>query len=218
MARHGFATSLGAFLCLCTAALSQSASSSEDTSSSSSCNSSIFNANASGIYTFPVDYPLGVPDISTGKWENIPDPSWAVTVQGGNGAEIVRNYWYSTAGQNYADDVGINYDVCAFVMGRLPMNAIRLGQSDSGNCSSVLTERCIEGLTAKASSSAHQWIRYSTPPPYVNLTAGVLPSICTYIYNDLRETMGEECGIEFGISPDEPTGSVVTSVQGTSSL
>lgn len=190
----------------------QSNSSSQDTAGSSLCNSSISSANASGIYSFPVEIARADQDSYTN--ERVPDPSWAITVTGGNGESIERRYWYSTAGQDYADDIDINYDVCALIWSRLPINTIRLGQSDSGNCSTVFSERCIDGLTSKASSSALQWATYSSAPPFENLTAGVLPSICGYIFRDLLETMAENCTNEFGGTELNPMGYTSINAEG----
>ena len=103
-------------------------SSSDDTASTYFlCNGSISEANASGIVTHSWQ------DIkNTGYWSGAPDHSWAITVTGGNGQELERRFWYDTAGVNYADDVGIDTDVCAFPNFYLPLNANRLGQDDPG--------------------------------------------------------------------------------------
>lgn len=212
MNRNHFARCLGIVLCLSMAVSAQSNSSSEDTTGSLLCNSSISSANASGIYSFPVGIPRADQDFLTS--ERVPNPSWAITVTGGNGESIERRYWYSTAGQDYADDIDINYDVCALIWSRLPINTIRLGQSDSGNCSTVLSERCIDGLTSKASSSALQWSTYSSSPPYENLTAGVLPSICGYIFRDLLDTIAEDCANEFGGTELNPMGDTAINAEG----
>ena len=154
------------------------------------CDGSISEANASGIVTHnPRDYQ------NTGAL-GAPDHSWAITVTGGNGQELERRFWYDTAGVDYADDVGINTDVCAFPNFYMPLNAHRLGQDDPGDCSTVFSQRCIDGVTAMASESALKWTSYSSPPPYENLTAGVLPSICQYISKDLEETLKKECGAQ----------------------
>lgn len=150
------------------------------------CNSSISNANASGILTIPSSYARGSGDERR-------YPSWAVTVSGGNDQEVSRTLWYDTAGENYADDMGLHYDVCSIVFADLHTNAYRLGQNDSGNCSSMITDRCMESVTRAASISADMWITYSTPPPYENLTAGVLPTICRNIRDDLQETLETNC-------------------------
>jgi hypothetical protein len=153
------------------------------------CNSSILDANASGIIT----HEHG--DLyDTAYRSGVPDHSWAVTITGGSGQALERQFWYDTAGQNYGDDVGIDTDVCAIPNFHLPLNAHRLGQDDPGNCSTVFSQHCIDSVTSMASESALKWTTYSSPPPYENLTAGVLPSICTYIANDLQETIKRECG------------------------
>jgi hypothetical protein len=166
-------------------------SSSEDTASNYYlCNGSISDANASGIVTHNSrDYQ------NTGQF-GAPDHSWAITVTGGNGQELERRFWYDTAGVNYADDVGTDTDVCAFPNFYMPLNAHRLGRDDPGDCSTVLTQRCIDKVTDMASESALKWTSYSTPPPYENLTAGVLPSICERIADDLKDTIKKECGAQ----------------------
>lgn len=168
---------LGAILAFATAAKSQNYS--------DLCNSSISNANASGILTIPNAY---APWSEDGR-----NPSWAVTVSGGNGEEVNRNLWYDTAGENYADDMALRYDVCTIVFADLHTNAYLLGQNDSGNCSSMITDRCKESVSHMASISADKWTTYSTPPPYENLTAGVLPTICRNIRDDLQETLEANC-------------------------
>jgi hypothetical protein len=158
------------------------------------CNSSISAANASGIITHTQGQGRIGEDLNPGGGLGAPDHSWAVTVTGGNGQELERRFWYDTAGVNYADDVGIDTDVCAFPNFHMPLNAHRLGQDDPGNCSTVFSQRCIDAVTSMAAESALKWTTYSSPPPYVNLTAGVLPSICNYISKDLQETIKKECG------------------------
>jgi hypothetical protein len=179
-------------LLFATSAMSQTTDSSDDTSSSGTtnrlCNSSISAANASGLITYDVTDP--------NRQNNAPGHSWAITVSGGNGQQIQRKFWYDTEGQNYADDVGLDMDVCAFPNFYLPLNAHRLGQHDPGNCSTVFSQSCIDAVTSMASASALKWVTYSSPPPYENLTAGVLPSICVYIADDLRETIKKKCGAQ----------------------
>jgi hypothetical protein len=190
--RYHIAMALAALLLLATAAMSQTTNSSADTSSESIdnrlCNSSISAANASGLITYDPTDPYRSGDA--------PAHSWAITVSGGNGQAIQRDFWYDTAGQNYADDVGLDMDVCAFPNFYLPLNADRLGHNDPGNCSTIFSQRCIDAVTSMASQSALKWVTYSSPPPYENLTAGVLPSICQYIANDLKETIQKECGAQ----------------------
>lgn len=158
------------------------------------CNGSISDANASAIITHTQGQGRIGEDLNTGERLGAPNHSWAVTVTGGNGQALERRFWYDTAGVNYADDVGIDTDVCAFPNFYMPLNAHRLGQDDPGNCSTIFSQRCIDAVTSMAAKSALKWTTYSSPPPYENLTAGVLPSICTYISNDLRETIKKECG------------------------
>jgi hypothetical protein len=178
-------------LLFATAAMSQTNSSADVSSEITTnrfCNSSISAANASGIITYDPRDPYRSGDA--------PAHSWAMTITGGNGQEIQRKFWYDTAGQNYADDVGLGMDVCAFPNFYLPLNAHRRGQNDPGNCSTVFSQPCVDAVTSMASQSALKWVRYSSPPPYENLTAGVLPSICNYIANELRETIKKECGAQ----------------------
>jgi hypothetical protein len=206
-----------AILALSATAVSQANSTSanfSDSATGSHCRDEIVNANASGIYTFEADYPLPQRLQPGQRTQFIPDPSWAVTVSGGDGKEISRDLWYSTAGQNYADDLSLGYDVCAFIISSLPTNTLRLGQNDSGDCSHMLTERCIDELQSAASLSAHQWVTYSSPPPYQNLTAGVLPSICNYVYRDVSAAAKEYCGNELGINDDITKNSAVINVEG----
>jgi hypothetical protein len=197
---------LGTLSALATTVISQTSPRSNyslGTISRGLCNTSISNANASGVFTFPVEYPLQNENQTSHM--SIPDPSWAITVTGGNGKEVNRELWYDTAGQNYADDLAINYDVCTFILSNLPTNTLRLGQNDLGNCSTMFTQRCIDKLTYMASVSAYKWISYSSPPPYENLTYGVLPSICGYIHDDLHDTLANACGLELGMSESDST-------------
>lgn len=210
-------TRLLLILALTATAASQSDSdttNSSDTRTVGQCYRPIDSANASGIFAYSVDYPLPQSEQSGQITRYIPDPSWAVTVNGGNGKDVQRRLWYSPAGQDYADDLSIEYDVCAFIFSSLPTNTLRLGQNDSGNCSSMLTQPCIDKLTSVASASAHQWVTYSSPPPYENLTAGVLPSICGYIYRDLFDAAQEQCGNELGVNTDIDKNSAVINTEG----
>ena len=151
------------------------------------CNSTIGSANASGVFTFAVDYPIANQSNAEGTViRNIPDPSWAITVDVQNGT-TQTSIWYDTAGQDYSDDLSINYDVCAYAIGGLPINTLELGQDDNGDCSTMFSQECITTLRNRAASSAHQWVSYSSPPPYQNLTVGVLPYICSYILRDLAD-------------------------------
>lgn len=201
---------LAILLGLAVTALSQTSNSSSESSSANItnalCNSSIADANASSILTYDPRNNRGTGDA--------PDHSWAITVTGGNGQELERQYWYDTAGLDYADDVAINTDVCAFPNWKLPLNANRLGQNDSGNCSTLFTQHCIDSLTSMASQSALKWTTYSSPPPYENLTAGVLPSICKYIMNDLEETIKNECGPQLIPHGDTYSGFEIVSPMG----
>lgn len=139
------------------------------------CNGSISDANASAIVTHGEGRGLIGWDLNTARRAGAPDHSWAATVTGGNGQELDRTFWYDTAGVNYADNVGIATDVCAFPNFDMPLNAHHLGQDDPGNCSTVLSQRCIDSVTSVAAESALKWTTYSSPPPYQNLTAEALP-------------------------------------------
>jgi len=167
------------------------------------CNSSIASANASGLFTFAVDYPLGN-GTSSGPTINVPDPSWALTVDVRN-SSTHSSIWYDTAGQNYSDDLSINYDACAYIItGGLPINTLELGQDDPGDCSSMFSDACRSAILDRAAASAHNWVSYASPPPYSNLSAGVLPSICSYIFGDLGDddatnfVYPQACAQEFG--------------------
>jgi hypothetical protein len=167
------------------------------------CNSTIQAANASGIETFHVDWPLAdaFENTSAGQpIQYVPDPSWAYTVNERSG-RVESTIWYDTAGQNYSDDMSLEYDVCAFILSDLPKNTIRLGQDDPGDCSSVLSSSCREEILDRMSASALKWTTYWSPSPYSNLSAGVLPAICSYILSDLGEdgkTYPRQCAQEFG--------------------
>lgn len=200
---------LSAVLVFAAAAMSQTNSSADSSSGSTRggmCNSSISNANASGIFTFPVQYPLQNPDRSrameqvqeTSHVLHGPSPSLVETVRKSTETsgttlqgKTIATIWPSTT-------------TCAL---------LRLGQHDLGNCSSMFTERCINNLTYVASRSAHKWISYSSSPPYENLTAGVLPSICNYIYQNLQEGMGTMCGPELAINESDSFQGAVTNVE-----
>lgn len=61
------------------------------------CNSTISNANASGVFTFAVDYPLaGAPTSEGSVVQYVPDPSWAMTVDYTTSA-LQTSIWYDTA-------------------------------------------------------------------------------------------------------------------------
>ena len=166
--------------------------------------------NASGVVTFEVDYPL--PQVSSKDGEvihNVPNPSWAYTVNA-TGDTFIQDFWYSPNGQNYSNDLAIGYDACAYIMvGGIPINTIELGQNDPGNCSSMLSWDCRNALMTRAAASALQWTTYSSPPPYSNLSAGVLPTICDKILEDLTDDNGKynypkECGQELNTGVSLP--------------
>lgn len=133
---------LSAVLVFAAAAMSQTNSSADSSSGSTRggmCNSSISNANASGIFTFPVQYPLQNPDRSrameqvqeTSHVLHGPSPSLVETVRKSTETsgttlqgKTIATIWPSTT-------------TCAL---------LRLGQHDLGNCSSMFTERCINKI------------------------------------------------------------------------
>ena len=153
------------------------------------CNTSIDQANASGVYPFAIGYPKD--DGST-----LPDPSWAITVTLRGGEKTKTSIWYDTAGERYDQDLEINYDVCAFIVLDLPRNTYLLGQRDPDDCSSMLTSTCASAISSRATSSALQWTSYQGP----NMTDGVLPAVCEGIKRDIREEMARECKQEFNMS------------------
>ena len=159
------------------------------------CNTSIGNANRTGIYPFAVEYPKQ-------DGSMIPEPSWAITVTLRENEKTRTSIWYDTAGERYDRNLQINYDVCAFIVSDLPYNAYLLGQRDPGDCSTMLTPACAAAINSKAASSALQWASYTGP----NMTEGILPQICTNVAQDIREEMQRECTQEFGMSSDNPTG------------
>lgn len=155
------------------------------------CNTSIDQANASGVYPFAIGYPKD--DEST-----LPDPSWAITVTLRGGDKTKTSIWYDTAGERYDQDLEIDYDVCAFILLDLPRNTFLLGQRDPDDCSSMLTSTCASAISSEAESSALQWTSYQGP----NMTDGVLPAVCESIKRDIREEMARECKQEFNMSLD----------------
>jgi hypothetical protein len=158
------------------------------------CNTSIGNANRSGVYPFAVEYPKRDGSI-------LPEPSWAITVTLRGGEKTRTSIWYDAAGERYDQDLEINYDVCAFIVSDLPYNAYLLGQKDPGDCSTVLTPTCAHAINSRAASSALQWASYKGP----NMTDEILPRICQKVAQDIREEMQRECTQEFGTSSDRPS-------------
>lgn len=107
------------------------------------CNSSVDQANASGTVQFssPLD------------WGNVGDPSWKITVAQWNNM-TQRTTWYNTEGRNYSNDLQLGFDACAYSIAGLPLNTIELGQSDPGDCSSVLSQKCREAIIESTSNIA----------------------------------------------------------------
>jgi hypothetical protein len=90
-------------------------------SSTAYCNRYLTNANATGVFSFAVDFPLNSSYPTESLDLHVRDPSWAVTVNSdASGGSISRDLWYSTAGQNYSNDLQLNYDVCAYTISLLP--------------------------------------------------------------------------------------------------
>ena len=173
------------------------------------CNATINQANASGVFPFAVDYPTAQ-NLSEGAMiQNVPDPSWAFTVSSADGS-TEKTLWYDTAGQNYSNDLALEYDVCTFVVSGLTKNTLELGQDDPGDCTSTFSTDCSNAILIRLADSAHKWTQYFSPPPFSNLSAGVLPSICNYIALDRTEdgkAFPRACAKEFGFSydPNNPT-------------
>lgn len=206
-----------ALLAHCTMAANGTNASSQ--SINSFCNTTVGSANASGIFTCAVDYPLPGVQHEGQVIINIPDPSWAYTVNVQNNT-VQAAVWYDTAGQNYSDDLSLGYDVCSILItGGLPINTIELGQNDPGDCSAMLSNDCRTALLEKTAASAHKWVTYASPPPYSNLSAGVLPTICGYILADLAQGNYQypaECAQEFGYNDNinDPTRSSLQALTG----
>ena len=167
------------------------------------CNSTTTSANASGIFPFSVDYPVANNSNQAGSTiQNVPDPAWALTVDQSRG-QLQQTLWFDSAGQNYSDDLSLGYDVCAFALGNLPRNTVELGQDDPGDCSGMLTTECREALLTGISNSAVQLTSYASPPPYSNLSAGVMSSLCGLILDTLAEDgkpYPRVCAQDFGYS------------------
>ena len=109
------------------------------------CNATINQANASGIFPFAVDYPTAQ-NLSAGDMtQYVPDPSWALTVSSANGS-TEKQIWYDTAGQNYSNDLALEYDVCTFFVTGLTQNTLELGQDDPGDCTSTFSTDCSNAL------------------------------------------------------------------------
>lgn len=174
------------------------------------CKGGLAATNVSDIVTFPVQWEDST--LNQTHKENktvvyVPGPSWAMTISQND--TLKTTFWYDTAGQNYSSDLTIGYDSCAFIFDNLPENTIRLAQNDPGNCTTTLSNDCRKKLLGVVASSAQKWTSYSSPPPYQNLSAGVLPTICQYIRKDLLDSAGrwpQECAQDLGsgVSYDIP--------------
>lgn len=143
-------------------------------SETSLCNWTLAAANASGI--FPIEGPFMLNS-------NAQDPYWSLAVDQSNDTTWT-SIWYNTHGQNYSDDLALNYDVCAFVISGLPANTVRLGQNDPGDCSSTLSPACINALVTESANTALMLSTYASPSYgsiQSNLSAGVLPYICSQV-------------------------------------
>lgn len=65
----------------------------------------------------------------------------------------------------------------------------------------MLSQGCRDALLDRIASSALMWTTYASPPPYSNLSAGVLGTLCGYIYNGVADDGNDyprECAKEFG--------------------
>ena len=189
---------------LASRAMALSGNASVDTASNTSvglCNKTIDNANASGIFTYHVNYMNREYDFNKSVPYSIPDPSWPFTVSQQDD-ELEQIIWSSTGGQNYSNDLALGYDVCAYDIGSgLPLNTIELGQDDPGDCSIMLSPQCRAAILDRTAQSALKWVSYASPPPYSNLSAGVLPTLCEYILKDVGENgyqFPKECSQESG--------------------
>lgn len=68
----------------------------------------------------------------------------------------------------------------------------------------------METLLSRARDAALGYVQSPSPPPYSNLSAGMLPTVCSYIMGDLSgddsRTWPVECSKEFGEVGDEGGG------------
>lgn len=73
---------------------------------------------------------------------------------------------------------------CTLFMGSLSENLIRRAQTDSGNCSKMLDNDCIEALQYQLEQIAFWLVANPTDnsPAPSNLTAGSLPRVCNDIH------------------------------------
>lgn len=173
------------------------------------CNSTIDSANASGVVSVPFHSRVSRQRILTyamqypfdANFRNIPDPAWAMTVSQANGS-TESTLWYSTGGANYSDDLSLQTDACAQIFFGLPKNLDRLIQDDPGDCSKTLSKQCREAIITQIESTAFGLTYYASPPPYSNLSAGVIDSLCNSgVFNGLNSEQvsgfPKECVKEF---------------------
>lgn len=75
-------------------------------------------------------------------------------------------------------------------MGGLSQNLIRRAQTDNGNCSQMLSDKCINALQNQLQSIAFWYVANPTneSPAPGNLTAGSLPRVCNLIEQDFANT------------------------------
>lgn len=77
-------------------------------------------------------------------------------------------------------------------------------QDDPGDCSQTLSQQCRKAIIDLLESTAYNLAEYPSPPPYSNLSAGVLPALCNTMFNDLGNdpenviSFPGECSKEFG--------------------
>jgi hypothetical protein len=65
----------------------------------------------------------------------------------------------------------------------------------------MFSSQCRTAILDRTAQSALKWVSYASPPPYSNLSAGVLPTLCNYILRDIGENgyqFPKECSQEFG--------------------
>jgi hypothetical protein len=175
----------------------------------STCNSELDAANVTGT-TFVNDYYLGLGGDYDGQDRGVLIDEPMNTTAYGDGHNISYSIAISNStlpadgpypvletsiwtGQPPAINLysGINaFSACAIIFTGLPVNTIRLGQSDNGSCAQTLSTACITKLSAKLALFAG----YQVADPlwvggFNNLTyadgSSVLPQICDNIAQDV---------------------------------
>jgi len=69
----------------------------------------------------------------------------------------------------------------------MPENTVRRGQDDDGTCQKMLSPTCVKALQERLINKAFYYTASWTAPPYSNLSAGVLPTVCSYLAGDISE-------------------------------